>query len=170
MIGHYVGRFFTSLSRRPPAPADERWAETLVSPEEWQLFRRLSNTDRRHLIHSARMVEDHEPPVDPVWVHAALMHDVGKFDSGLGVFGRVIATVVATVGGATRMERWARVPGWRGRIGRYQRHGEIGAAEIRAAGGPEEAAIWSELHHYPDRFSAAPVPADVLVVLDAADH
>ncbi len=170
MIGHYVRRFFTSLSRRPPAPADERWAESLVSPGEWQLFRRLSNTDRRHLIHSARMVEDHQPPVDAIWVHAALMHDVGKFDARLGVFGRSAATVIATVSGPNRMAAWASRPGWRGRIGRYQRHGEIGAAEIRAVGGAEEAAIWSELHHYPDRFFAAPVPAEVLAVLDAADH
>ena len=169
-IGHYVRRFFTSLSRRPPAPADERWAEALVSADEWALFSRLSNTDRRHLVHSARQVQTLDPSIDVVWVHAALLHDVGKYDAGLGVFGRVTATVVARGVGAARMTAWANTSGWRGRIGCYQRHGEIGAAQIRAAGGPEEAAMWSELHHHPDQFASSAIPADVLRVLDAADH
>ncbi len=171
IVGHYVRRFFTSLSTRPPTDADEAWVETVVSPAELLLFRRLSNTDRRHLVHSARMVESAlGPHADPVWVQAALLHDVGKFDAHLGVFGRVFATVVAAGLGTSRVQAWHDRPGWRGRCGRYQLHGEAGAAEIRAAGGPEEAAVWSELHHYPERFAASPIPPEILRVLDAADH
>ncbi|MBK5287959.1 MAG: hypothetical protein JJE46_05765 [Acidimicrobiia bacterium] len=170
MIGHYVRRFFTSLSRRPPTDADERWVESIVSSEELLLFRRLSNTDRRHLVHSARMVERLDPSIDPIWVRAAVLHDVGKYSAHLGVFGRVVATVLATVLGASRMDAWATRSGWRGRIGRYQRHGEIGAAEIRASHGPEEAAVWSELHHHRDQFATSALPAAALGILDAADH
>jgi hypothetical protein len=171
VIVHYVRRFFTSLSRRPPHAADEQWVERLVTPAELLLFRRLSNTDRRHLIHSARMVEGAlGPDADPVWVRVALLHDVGKFDSHLGVFGRVSATVLATALGTERVRTWASTSSWKGRIGSYQRHGEIGAAEIRAAGGPEDAAVWSELHHHPDQFAAAPIPPEILTILDAADH
>ena len=171
MIGHYVRRFFTSLSRRPPSDADEEWVETKVSPLELRLFRRLSNTDRRHLIHSARMVErDLGPGADAVWVRCALLHDVGKFDSHLGVFGRVTATVLATALGNDRVCSWAATSGWKGRLGSYQTHGEIGAAEIRAAGGPEEAAVWSELHHHRDQFAGASISPEILSVLDAADH
>ena len=78
--------------------------------------------------------------------------------------------VIATVAGSARMVDWSGRTGWRGRVGRYQQHGEIGAAEIRGVGGLEEAAVWSELHHHPDRFATSPIPAEILAVLDAADH
>ncbi len=169
--GHYVRRFFTSLSRRPPSPADEQWVASIVPAPELALFTRLSNTDRRHLIHSARVMERAlGPDDDPVWIRVSLLHDVGKFDAGLGVSGRVIATVLARVIGDARVRRWAGRPGWRGRLGSYQTHGEIGAAEIRAAGGPEAAAVWSELHHHPERFEASSIPMTYLRHLDAADH
>ena len=171
MIVHYARRFFSSLSRRPPDAADEQWVETLLPRAELLLFRRLSNPDRRHLIHSARMVERTlGRDADPVWIRAALLHDVGKFDSHLGVFGRVAATVLAAALGDERVGAWASTGGRKGRIGSYQRHGEIGAAEIRAAGGPPEAAVWSELHHHPDQFAHASISPEMLTILDAADH
>lgn len=171
MIGHYAQRFFTSLSRRPPSTADEQWAATVVEDRQLSLFQRLSDTDRRHLIHGARMVErELGPDADPVWVQAALLHDVGKFDAALGVFGRVIATVAATVLGDAKVRSWAEGAGWRRRLGRYRAHDEIGAAEIRSAGGPEAAAVWSELHHRPEQFSGSAIPPDVVMVLDAADR
>lgn len=171
MIAHYVRRFFTVLSPRAPSEDDEHWAAGQLSDHELLLFRRLDNHDRRHLIHSARMVaRDLGPGGDPVWVRAALLHDVGKFDSHFGVFGRVATTVLAGVVGADRVRGWARTSGWRGRVGSYQLHGEIGAAEIRAAGGPEEAAVWSELHHHPDRFPDSSIPPEYLKVLAHADR
>ena len=171
MIVHYIRRFFTSLSRRPPDAQDEQWVETLLPPAELLLFRRLANPDRRHLIHSARMVARAlGPNADPLWIRVALLHDVGKFDSHLGVFGRVSATVLATALGTQRVSAWASTCGWKGRIGSYQRHGEIGAAEIRAAGGPPEAAIWSDVHHHRDRFSECGISPEMLAILDAADH
>ena len=171
MIGHYVRRFFTSLSRRPPIPEDEAWAESLVSAAEYALFARLSNTDRRHLVQGARLVAVELPAeADRVWVQAALLHDVGKFDADLGVFGRVGATVAAATVGDATVRGWAGRPGRRGHLGTYQCHDDIGAAEIRAAGGPEEAAVWSEIHHHPDQFADATIPPAILRVLDAADH
>ena len=86
------------------------------------------------------------------------------------MIGRVLATVLALVFGAARIQAWHDRRGWRGRVGRYQLHGESGAAEIRAVGGPEEAAVWSELHHYPERFAEASIPPEMLRILDAADH
>jgi hypothetical protein len=170
VIRHYVRRFFTSLSRRPPDPADEAWARALVTEDQWALVARLPNPDRRHLVANAREVEAAlGPDVDAACVQAALLHDVGKFDAGLGTAGRVAATVTAALVGRARVGAWAARPGWRGRFGRYERHGEIGAREIRAAGGSEMAAEWSELHHHRDRFAASAIPPDVLAVLDAAD-
>lgn len=170
MTGHFVRRFFTSLSRRPPTAADEQWVEAMVSPGEWELFRRLPATDRRHLVHSARMVERLDPALDARWLRVAVLHDVGKYHARLGVFGRVAATVVAVGLGSARMNDWADRSGWQGQVGRYHRHGEIGADEIRAIGGLEDAAVWSEIHHHRDRFDGASIPPAVLRVLDAADH
>ena len=96
--------------------------------------------------------------------------DVGKFDCHLGVFGRVAATVLASTLGHERVRGWASTTGWRGRVGSYELHGEIGAAEIRAAGGPDEAVLWSELHHHPNHFADTPIPPCILKVLDAADR
>ena len=171
MLGHYVRRFFTSLSHRPPPPADEAWAATVATPEEYALFARLSNQDRRHLIDSARQVAAAlGPGVDPVWLRAALLHDVGKYHAGLGVIGRSCATVAAYGLGHDRVRGWAGHAGLRGRFGRYERHGEIGADELLAVGSPEPVAEWSALHHHPDAFGASAIPADVLAILDAADH
>jgi hypothetical protein len=171
VIGHYVRRFFTSLSRRPPSAADEAWAAALVTPEEQTLFARLSNADRRHLIDSARRVDTAlGPDGDPVWVRAALLHDVGKYHAGLGVIGRSVSTVATWGLGPTRVHGWVGRRGVRGRMGRYELHGEIGADELLAAGSPEPIAEWSALHHHRDRFATSHIPADVLVVLDRADR
>ena len=171
MIRHYVRRFFTSLSRRPPAAADEQWVTSIVPAPELALFTRLSSTDRRHLIRSARGMERAlGPDDDPVWIRVSLLHDVGKFDARLGVLGRVLATILAITVGDERVRSWAGRPGWRGRLGSYQNHDEIGAAQIRAVGGPEAAAVWSELHHHPERFASSSIPMTYLQRLDAADH
>ena len=171
MIGHYVRRFVTSLSRRPPSAADEAWAANLTTAEECALLARLPNHDRRHLIASARRVEVAlGPDADPIWARAALLHDVGKYHAGLGVIGRSVATAATYGLGRRRVRRWAHDAGLRGRIGRYECHGEIGADELRAAGSPEPVAEWSALHHHRADFPTSGIPQDVLTVLDAADH
>jgi len=171
VIGHYVRRFFTSLSRRPPSAADEAWAVLIATPAEYVLFARLSNQDRRHLIDSARQVEAAlGPDGDPVWRRAALLHDVGKFHADLGVLGRSVATVAAYGAGRARVRGWAHRDGYRGRFGRYELHGEIGADELRAAGSPEPVAEWAALHHHRQDFGCSAIPPAELAVLDAADR
>jgi len=171
LVRHYVRRFFTSLSRRPPSTVDAAWAASVATPAEHALLARLSNQDRRHLIDSARQVQAAlGPDADPVWLRAALLHDVGKHHAGLGVIGRSFATVAAYGLGHARVRAWSARSGLAGRIGRYELHGEIGADELRAAGSPAPVAEWSALHHHRDRFAASAIPPDVLAVLDAADH
>ena len=171
MLGHYIRRFFSSLSRRPPSANDEQWAGALLPPAELRLFSRLSNQDRRHLIDSARQVEAaFGPDADTVWLRAALLHDVGKYHADFGVFGRSVATVAAYGLGHDRVRGWADRPDLRGRIRRYELHGELGADELRAAGSPEPVAEWSALHHHRDRFGSSTIPPATLEILDAADH
>ena len=63
-------------------------------PSEIELWRRLSNADRRHAILVARRFLDRRPAADRAEVAGSLLHDVGKIEAGLGTFGRVVATIV----------------------------------------------------------------------------
>lgn len=115
---HLVRRFAGSLSRTPPSKADERWAESQLLAGEAQLWRRMSAADRRHAI-----VVAHRFASSAEWsraeIAAALLHDVGKLESNLGTFARVVATVVG--------RRTAR-------LRRYHDHEEIGAQMLTAVG------------------------------------
>ncbi len=82
--------------------------------------------------------------VEPRWVAAALLHDVGKAETTFGVIRRSLATVVATGAGPRRARA---IPG---AIGRYVNHDELGAQRLRAAGARPEAVAWAAVHHRRD--------------------
>jgi hypothetical protein len=92
-VRHLVKRFVGSLSRRPPAGADDSWATGWMAPWEVDLWRRMSSVDRRHAIVVARRFVALRPEATRDEMAGALLHDVGKIESGLGTFGRVAATV-----------------------------------------------------------------------------
>lgn len=126
--GHLVRRFAGSLSRRPPPAADHEWALAHLLPAEAELWSRLGPADRRHAVAIARgTVARLAGPVDRAVVAGALLHDVGKLDAGLGVVGRVLATL-------WRAARGDAADAGTGRIGRYLRHESIGAEWCRALG------------------------------------
>jgi hypothetical protein len=169
---HLARRFAGALRPGPPSAEDEAWAAEVLAPEELLLFRRLPNHDRRHAVHVARRTDEALGAAsESRWVVTAMLHDVGKHDADLSVPGRVIATVALAGGaGPRRVERWANQGGVRRRFALYARHGEIGAEQIRRAGGRDEAAVWSEAHHHPEMWSALSIPPEVVQVLDAADQ
>jgi hypothetical protein len=169
---HLVTRFFGALWPGDPSPVDDAWAEQVLTAEELLLYRRLPNHDRRHAVRCGRKaVRALGPTAEPRWVAAAMLHDVGKYDADLSVPGRAVATVLAAgASGRRRMERWATARGFRGRAALYARHGELGAAEIRRAGGREEAAVWSATHHHPEMWDSLDFPPAVVTALDRADH
>jgi hypothetical protein len=86
---------------------------------------------------------------DPRWEEAALLHDVGKLDSGLGVFGRVLATLAGAAAGHDMAEPWSQKRGITRKFGLYLRHPELGASRIRMCDGSREAALWAEAHQDP---------------------
>jgi hypothetical protein len=144
---HLARRFFGSLRRG--GPAEEAWATAKLTPGERALWARMSDPDRRHAVEVAKAVPG-ELAV------AALLHDVGKVESGLGTFARVGATVL----GAVRRD-------WPGRVGAYLHHDELGAALLRAAGSDPLTVAWAREHHLPeDRWT---VPLDAGRALTAAD-
>lgn len=178
---HLVKRFFGALVPGGPSHDDEAWVASILPPALFAEWRAMPGHDRRHSIGVARRtqsalrahasgVDDANPPeaLDE-WVTAALVHDVGKLDAGLGVLGRVAATSARGVLGRERTDRWVDRRGVRLRFARYFRHGALGADRIRAAGGSEAVARWAAAHHDPSHWAATGIPPEVMAALDAAD-
>ena len=171
-ITHLARRFFGALRPGGPAPDDTRWVESLLTPGELALWRRMPSHDRRHSVAVARRVAaalagtEHD---DPRWIAVALLHDVGKLDSGLGVLGRVGATVAGGLAGHEMAGAWSQKRGITRRVGLYLRHPELGATRIRLAGGREEAARWAESHHDDASRAQLDFPGAVVTALHDAD-
>jgi len=156
---HLVRRFAGSLRPGGPGPADERWVADHLDPGELALWDRMSGPDRRHAAQVARAVVDRLGPETPrPVVAAALLHDVGKLDSGLRTPARVVATLAGMVAGRERIG---------GRMGRYLHHDELGARLLAAAGSDPLAVTWAREHHLPAaRWTITPRVANALKAAD----
>lgn len=170
---HLAGRLAGSLWPGGPPAAGERWARSWLLPGEVRLWTRLSGPDRRHAVGVAREVSRQLGPAPddgarrPIMA-AALLHDVGKVDAGMGTWSRVAATAVAVKLGRPRVAGWA-APGraWRARAGRYVTHDRRGEELLTAAGSDPFTVAWAAEHHLPAaRRSVDPA---VGAVLEAAD-
>jgi hypothetical protein len=131
----------------------------------------MSGPDRRHAVAVARRVAvalgKVRPPERAV-VAAALLHDVGKVDSGLGTMGRVVATFGILGLGRERVEGWAGRRGPQGRVGRYARHPALGGLLLAGAGSDQLTVTWAAEHHLPpERWT---LEAGLAAALKAADH
>jgi len=102
--GHLVRRFVTSLSKRPPATHDIAWVNEKLLTSEFELWKSMKSPDQRHSIEVARRFTELHPTFTRDEVAAALLHDIGKIESQLGVLGRVIATIVGPKG--TKFRRY----------------------------------------------------------------
>jgi hypothetical protein len=166
--GHLARRFVGSLRPGGPSPADEAWALDALTAGEAELWRRMSGPDRRHAVGVARAVVAGmgERATRPIRA-AALLHDVGKVDSGLGPVRRAAVTVAGRATGYDRARRWRGRTGPVGRAGRYLCHDEIGAQLLVAASSDPLTVAWAREHHLPP--SRWTVPAAVGAALKAAD-
>ena len=139
-----------------------------MSEAEVQLWRRMSGPDRRHALGVAREVERAlgDEVSRPVIV-AALLHDVGKIEAGLGTFGRVVATLAGKAAGREMAREWQRGKGFTRRVGLYLRHDTLGAELLTMAGSDPLVISWAGEHHH-DRsdWTVDPVTADVLKAAD----
>jgi len=165
---HLTRRFIGSLRPGGPPESDRAWVEDVLSEAEYALWARQYGPDRRHTVQVANEVErrlgsDATRPV----LAAALLHDIGKIDAGLGTWGRVVATVVARLVGRDTARRWIARRGYAGRIGRYLHHPEIGADLLAAAGSAPLTVAWAKEHHTPaEAWTIDPVIGRVLFEVD----
>jgi hypothetical protein len=170
---HLSKRFFVALWPARPAADDVAWVQTFINPAEYDVWSRLPNHDRRHSIGVARRVQaalaDTEYAGGSEWLEAALLHDIGKLDARLGVFGRVGATLAGSAAGHDMAEAWSTKRGITRRFGLYLRHAELGASRIRVAGGSESAARWAQIHHDEGAWAGSGIPPVVVDALHAAD-
>lgn len=167
-LWHLVRRFLGSLWPGGPSSRDDAWATAWLGPGEVALWRRMSGADRRHAVAVARRAELALGPraTGPV-VAAALLHDVGKVDSGFGPVRRAGATVAQMVWGHQAAAAWRHRSGLVGRTGRYLTHDAIGAEMLVSAGSDGLTVAWAREHHLaPERWS---VPSDIGAALKVAD-
>jgi hypothetical protein len=163
-IGHLAGRWAGSLRPGGPPPDEEAWARSLCLPGEVALWTRMSGPDRRHAVgvahRTAEALGGDDGAGRPV-LAAALLHDVGKIDAGLGTGGRVAATLVAMAVGRSRVAAWS------GRMGRYVRHDQLGGSLLLAAGSDPLTVAWAREHHLPPADWTLPrLVADALKAAD----
>jgi hypothetical protein len=138
------------------------WVGEQLLPAERELWSAMSGPDRRHSAAVARRVEAALGPeaTRPV-LAAALLHDSGKVESGLRTFGRVVATVTASLVGHDRAAAWDSA------IGRYLRHDELGALRLEQAGSDPLTVAWTREHHRPEpTWSLEPRIASALKAAD----
>ena len=179
-LRHLAGRFFESLRPGGPPPGEDAWAMTQLLPGEQALWARMSGPDRRHAAGVARdtvtdLASDGGPAVPRPVVAAALLHDVGKVESGLGTWSRAVVTVVAMVAGRPRVAAWSPLPGagpvrrrsLRAAAGRYVTHDRAGAALLRQAGSDPLTVAWAGEHHLPE--TSWTLDARTAAALKAAD-
>ncbi len=120
---HLVRRFFTSLSKRTPDIKDVAWVNERLLVNEFALWNRMEPHDQRHSIEVANRFTQLHPTFTRDEVAAALLHDIGKVESELGVVGRVVATIAGPKGKKFRI---------------YHEHELIGLNLCRAAGSSSE--------------------------------
>lgn len=142
------------LARRLTPAEQMEAAGWLNSPEEAELFWRQPPADQRHGLTAARLVARERPERRDL-IRAALLHDVGKGRSGLGLWGRTRAALA-------ERRRWKPSP----RTEEYLRHGEAGAGELAAAGAEEMVVGYARAHHGPRPPEIPPGDWEVLLRAD----
>ena len=111
----------------------------------------MSGADRRHAAASPAGSSGRwaTRPTRPV-LAAALLHDVGKVDGGLGTYGRVVATLSGAVGRPRHGRRRGSDPRrLHPRVGLYLQHPTLGGDLLALAGSDPLTVAWAREHHLP---------------------
>ena len=143
---HLVRRFIDVATARPLTEQERRAIERVLQPELSEIFFDQPQYDQRHGFHASLMIRRLRPRPKDELVVAALLHDVGKRHSRLGLIGRSMASVFILL----RL----RLPE---RFARYRDHGPLAADELMHTGAPHLAVEFARHHHEqrPDSIAVA---------------
>lgn len=131
---HLGRRFFAALRADPLDASEAASLSMLLEPAEMALFAEQPRIDQRHGFESMTFAAERTEDRDVL--RAAALHDIGKRHAGLGVLGRVLASICLKLG----------IP-VRGRFRMYRDHGPIGAAELQSIDSPDLAVAYARHHH-----------------------
>ena len=120
---HLAKRFFGALGRAPIGESQIELVQTTLLDSEFALWSAMMPMDKKHSIKVMSRFMQIYPQATATQVRASLLHDVGKLESNLSVFARVLATIVGERGS---------------RFAKYHAHEKIGAQMLRQAGSDEE--------------------------------
>ncbi len=166
--GHLVKRFVFSLRPGGPSATDTEWILQQLLPSEVPLWARMSGPDRRHAAAVARRVEralgvEATRPV----LAAALLHDLGKTESALRTYGRVVATLSAKLAGPEAATIWRQQRGIARKVGLYMHHDRLGGDLLEMAGSDPLTVTWAREHHQDE--SSWTLAPHITAALKAAD-
>jgi hypothetical protein len=120
---HLAKRFFGALGRAPIGESQIELVQATLLDSEFALWSAMMPIDKKHSIKVMSRFMQIYPQATATQVRASLLHDVGKLESNLSVFERVLATIVGERGS---------------RFAKYHAHEKIGAQMLRQAGSDEE--------------------------------
>jgi len=152
-----------AVTRREPLGSG--LVASVLPPKGLALFGRMSTGDQRHALCVLDALRAGETCRREL-AEAALLHDVGKADSGLTMAHRSVAVILGALC-PRALERLAcpEPRSWRYAFYVHLHHGEIGAEQC-AAIGCDPLTVYLVRHH-DGRARAAAAPADWQVALEA---
>jgi hypothetical protein len=129
-LAYRARQFFTALVA-PLAVEDFQQAQRILTPAQWELFRRMSSSDRRHGLAVCRALQAQGPQPADLLV-AALLHDVGKAAVSSAIWVRVATVLLERL--APRWLERDPPPNWMRAVVNYRQHAERGAEWAARAG------------------------------------
>jgi len=178
-----LGQFFQALTARQLAPSELEEIDSILTPTQQTLFRRMCTNDQRHSLQVLQtLIKMGEMNRD--LLTAALLHDVGKSPYPLRLWERPVVVLIRRFRPATAV-RWGdpmgKEPrGWKRPFIIYEQHPDWGAEMANAAGcsplttwlirwhqGWSERGGKQEFSNFSDTNSSAP---DLLRALQRADN
>lgn len=160
-----VRQFFAAVTAGHLSEADQGLVERYLSPAQQRLFERMPANDQQHAIAVAHTLLDRGWDGAEI-VQAALLHDIGKADSGLRLVYRVAIVLLRAAWPAGLKWLAAADAGWRRPFHVHLHHPEIGARLAAEAGSASRVVELILLHQSP---AASQGEMNELTALQAAD-
>lgn len=135
-LDHLVRRFFDVLSAKPLSESERLAVKSWLPSRFTEIFFEQDDHDQRHGYHAAQSVVT--DGFDGEVVVAALMHDVGKRHSRLGILGRSLASLMILL----------HLPLTR-RMAAYRDHGTVAADELELLDASSLVVDFARHHHAP---------------------